>query len=224
MARGLGRVSAMGRRLGYAWPQRTTTVIKRKIKRLERKTANEVKAVNTVIDNNSPTDGASNIIHISPVAQGVTSLTRVGNWITAKKLLVNMLVYYTNEIVVTALPVPQVFARMVIFIDKSYTNALPTVANVIGTDTVENIAPNFEQADRIKILYDKIKPLSAGGGTGPNTVFRYKKRWRSGHKIHYNGAAATDYDSGNVYVLLMTDATVADVDFYGYCELQFTDS
>lgn len=214
---------SIARQLGFRQSDVGRKKIAKRVRKLERKTARELKATNVTITNNGPVDGTSSIIHLTPIAQGVTSLTRVGNWVTAKRMLANFLVYYSAVTVAVGAVLPQVFARVIIFVDKSYTNAIPTVAGVIGTDSVENIAPNFEQSDRIKILYDKIKPLSVGGGTGPNAIFRFRKRWRAGHKIHYNGAGATDYDSGNIYVMLMTDAT-AGIGFYAFTEVQYTDA
>lgn len=179
----------------------------RRIKRLEHNF--EVKYFNSSYT--TPLVAAGDVFPLTNIAQGDTALTRDGNDITLRSVRVIGSVSLSSD-------VPQSVAgsqtyRMIIFQDKQQVaDTDPAVTDVLLTAGVYSPYNYPAVKERFKILHDKLYTLNPQGAiaqfdAGIRQHQRNHNLWvfPTVKKMMFNGASATDYQKGGLFMLLIVD-------------------
>lgn len=138
---------------------------------------------------------------LNQIAQGSDYNQRNGNKVLDKYLQINMRIFLDPA--ATALATNTV--RVVILIDKKpQIGALNWNTVYTGTNNVTGLINKNSAGDRIVVLQDKKFVLNGG-----NMRLYYKKFFINLSRIHsqYTGPTATDYESGTIYILTISDVS-----------------
>jgi len=131
---------------------------------------------------------------LSQIAQGDTDSTRTGNSIFCRSTDMRGILRINGMGVAS-------IVRIMMFIDlQQVDDTVPTVTQVLDTASV-NSPLNNATVGRFSVLYDRKYTLTAV--RNPIIPVRIYRKMR--HHIRFNGANATDYQKGCIWVLVITD-------------------
>jgi len=220
------RVQQLNRRTTRG-PKTTGTLTSqvKSLQRIVKSLAPEVKYLDTVLDSvNVPNTGT--VVHITPVAQGVTQGTRVGNTINVSSILCTG--FWSRN---TTDPDVNALHRIAIVVDKEQVADTAPTAGDIFTSPAEPTfgAPNLANLERFRILY--LSPIYDAqmmvldsdnvATNSPSMRNTFEWSWKGNLKVSFNGANGTDMDKNNVYIVFLSNDTVSDFD--GTARIAFTD-
>jgi len=217
----LGRKRIYGGRLPVA---KRSKSISAKVTRLQRQVAvlrPELKWVTSGSSITNVDDGAGGIAYLSGISQGTDIVNRVGDYVHAKKIDINVKVVSGIESAAS-----HVTYRVLLVLDKDSNGTVPTiaaVANAILTGTQPINQLNRTTAGRFKILRDKILSSTALI-TGANE-FLWKWEVDLNHKMTFRGTAGSQAEAGknSLYLVCLSDGTADTVDFASSQQIGFTD-
>lgn len=112
--------------------------------------------------------------------------------------------------------------RMIVFIDKDSSGAVPTAADLLATTGTgyAPIAPlNDDNRKRYKVLTSKTMSLSPSDYNLP-----FKSYIPIRHHVRYNSPTFNDYDKGQIYVLFISDQNTAVPLFTLYSRVAYHDN
>lgn len=136
------------------------------------------------------------IIPLTNIAIGDTAVTRTGNSLFVRSIVMNM------NCSQNASALDNTFIRMILFIDtQQVSDTTPTFSNILAT-TGPNALVNLDTAGRYKFLKTWEFALST---QNPAKVIKYYKNIR--HHVRYNGSAATDIQKGGLYLAFVSSQT-----------------
>lgn len=166
----------------------------------------------------------SSVNLLNPVAQGVTTLSRIGREIQMKSLKIN----YETASGTSTIPV-----RMLAVYDKqtngiypyycgppllTIIGALPSITDILSTDAFTSQA-NLDNKDRFVTLMDVI--IKPGGST---TVDEQWRKFDLPVVFKGTGGAITDISTGGVYFMVASaSALAAPATYNAYTRIRYTD-
>lgn len=175
------------------------------------------------IDVNSTSTGYNTTATIAPlsqIAQGLTSITRVGDSFRLQTIEVRGRVFAaaaaTNSVV-----------RIIIFRDLDNDGVLPPATELMEIDSV-NSAPlspfKFNRKGRFSILYDQMMTTQSILATGVSSKEFVYKANLSGH-VQFLGttAASASNGKGSVYIYIVSDESANTPTVAYYSRITFTD-
>lgn len=178
-----------------------------------------------VIDREDSTDATDSgtLFHLNPLAQGVTSETRVGASIRMKNIFIRYRVSYNvsgdnNQAV-----------RVIVFVDKQSNGSITTVTDLL--ETADYLSPlDHLQGKRFHVLCDEMHSLYAGGNGIYNKCFidleQTEQTKALGH-VEYKGTAGTiaDVNTNAVYILFISSQATANYPAYDvYSRIKYIDN
>lgn len=163
------------------------------------------------------TSSAGAVVHLSPIAPGTDANERDGISVKATKLFVRGDISMNASAATSAM-------RIILFIDKQFNGALPTVAQILATASV--VSPlniTTTSADRFKILSDKVFTLS-NNGTQSRIVKMYK---RLSNHIRFDTSGTsppTGCLDGQICMLHISNEATNVPSFVYYSRLRYVDN
>lgn len=164
--------------------------------------------------NNSPVLNAQ-VFHLTNIAKGDDSNTRIGVDLNLKSFEWRILVNWnTNDTVTNAQNV-----RLTMFRDKQQSpDVIPTAASLFGAATVHTVDlfNPFTVPSRYDIIQDRVYTINqpnqtsagnVGNGQGRSRVFE-KWAFPLKHKVRYNGEFAGDIQRNGIYMCISSVTTV----------------
>jgi len=196
------------------------------IQRVMAKNSPEVKYFDSNVDaTNIPTTGT--VVPITAMAQGDTAITRTGN-----SIIVNTLRFGGFWSRTATDPSAVSFSRIAIVVDKqSISDTDPSAAQIFESPNEPVQAfPFIGSLDRFKIIYmsqvfdSNMMVLDSDQVlTHPPTQKSWVEiSWKGSVRVGYNGAATTDGQKNQMYVVFLSNGTT--VDFDGSCRVGFSDA
>lgn len=170
--------------------------LEKKVNKLEKLDAPEVKEVGTVFSN--PVDYNGQISEIMNIAQGLTSTTRIGDQVFLRRLKLRQKMSLASAQVDNCM-------RTIVFLDTLNTGVAPIltdVLNTVGTAMAPISAFNLVDSEtkRFHILYDSTHTLSSGINN-----YHHEKIIKVNKKLHYAGPNTTDGLKNRCYVCTLSD-------------------
>lgn len=160
------------------------------------------KAEVKVFDDTNATAGGNLLTVISPllpIAEGTGLKERVGQTVLLKHIAFKW--YLNMNPNSTENPTS---VRVCLVRDNQSDGAAPTYANVFPTDRVQSFENKTTMQHRFTVLYDKLVHFTLSATGVPNGQIgsgMFKKSYKTGKKVEFDGAAATDYHNGQVYLM-----------------------
>lgn len=137
------------------------------------------------------------VVHLSGINQGDTSVTRTGNSVFCRGLVLRMR-FAINATATTT------FCRIMLVIDQQQVSDTdPSVTSVLQTADVLSTL-HINQSGRYKILKSWLFSMDDARNQ-TRIIDHYQKLW---HHIRFNGAASTDIQKGGMYLLYLSDQAV----------------
>jgi len=168
----------------------------RKIRRLINVEKKYVDAANTdVISSTGNMFGGYPIVGF--ISQGDANTQRDGNSVLGQSIYIqHQFKQHTSA--------THTFVRVIVFVDKQQVaDTAPTSTMVLASDDVESMY-NYENKTRFEILSDKRWTFSTGSRAAVLTHYTIPYN----RHVRWNGTSATDYQKGQVWMLLIsTEAT-----------------
>lgn len=148
------------------------------------------------ISNTTYPNHLGTIIPLTDIAIGDTAVTRTGNSLFVRSIVMNM------NCSQNASALDNTFIRMILFTDtQQVPDTTPTFSNILASNG-PNALVNLDSAGRYKFLKTWEFALST---QNPAKVIKYYKNLR--HHVRYNGSAATDVQKGGLYLALVSSQT-----------------
>jgi len=170
---------------------------------------------------------AGDIVPLTNVAQGDTAILRDGNAITCRSIKIQGSLQSSAN---TA-PDVVVWYRIIIFQDKQQVaDTEPAVTDLLLTAVYPSVYNYPNALKRFKILWDKVYSFYPHSGAWDGTTDNfggqafYVNKWifPTQKQILFNGAAATDFQKGTIYMLTIGSATTMAPNFE--MQMCFTDN
>lgn len=149
----------------------------------------ETKAIN---NSSSVTvnDTTGQVLHMTAIAEGTASNQRSGRFIRSR--------YITSRLHLKMhASATQTLVRVVIII-SSDENAPTTSSFFTSQNALSTI--NLLYSDRYRIIYDNLVNLDTYNPTAALNIFRKPRQ-----RIKFNGTASTDYENGQMWMLLLSN-------------------
>lgn len=215
---GLGAVA--GYRTARRWRNRRaarnnkTSRINKRLRRLERGSG-EVKTHD--VDGQFTANTTGQIIPISMIAQGDTSITREG--LQIKPLSLEVKVLTTSDASSTVATTH----RLIVFKDKEMHGTHPTVANILESDGLLAL-PEHDTRPRFKFYRDVI--ISAEKAAQDSIYYKTYIKFKNKTRIYYSGTTAAEASSGKnqLYLYFLTNQATNTPDSYYQIRLRYRDS
>lgn len=145
------------------------------------------------------------IVYLTPVAQGITEITRNGNSIRAKSMDLKGYVTYDSG------GDDQQGVRLIMFIDYNYDGGnTPTVSgdaeSVLDNSNIQSFR-DLSNTDRFRVIYDKTFFVD-----GEHQTRQVKIHKELNHKVEYVGtnSSAASGGGGSIWMLLIGTQLVAN--------------
>lgn len=188
------------------------------ISALTKQVAGIAKMINTEdkyidLTTNGTISSSGTVFALNGVAQGLTDITRIGNKIRGKDVLVRQSFTINSSATNTLI-------RAILFCDKQYNGADPAVTDVLSSASV--LAPlNRDNTERFVILKDDLLTLTVSQDNAQKTRKWFKTiPWH----MYYSGTDATDasLQTNALCILLVSNeatnvpshSTISRVKFY----------
>lgn len=211
-----------------------------RLEKLVRGLKPEVKYIDVGLSStNVPTTGL--VVHMTPVLQGTSVATRVGDAIRCLWYEINFHALFSDSILVSTNESPT-FRFYVIQDLQQNPDTLPTLAQLVDSPSTPNtqlLTLESTMQGRFKILFDSKPQICSPGiqsGVGltllNNSIsIPMRAQWNFHRKfesqIRYNGSAATDQQKGALYFVvssnMITTGPAACFDFNGTSRVAYTD-
>lgn len=160
---------------------------------------NSEKKIHQVLNSNSAT--YSGILEtLSAVAQGDTEITRDGNSIYARYLNIRGSIMRSDS------STQQTNVRLMVILDNSVNPSSSTVSDVLAQSTVGTLYAPYGPLNRdtgrnrFKVLYTSLFAMDATDAVHP-----FKLNVEMRHHCKFTGSGSTDYKSGVIYLLCISD-------------------
>jgi len=161
------------------------------------------------------------IQHLTAIPQGVTEVTRVGEDVMLREIIVRGRLSDLTTTGTTSVPF---YYRFALVVDKQQVaDTAPAVTQVVDTADPVNALPNNSHSERFRFLW--VSPLIQNNAVLTGNQFPVcDHTWKGALKIGFNGANSTDIQKNGVYFMILTSDTGNTVDFAGVARLMYTDS
>lgn len=149
----------------------------------------ETKAINNS-GSVTPSDTTGSVLHMTAIAEGTASNQRSGRFIRSRYITSRLHLKMHSS-------ATQTLVRVVI-IKSSDENAPSTSSFFTSQSALSTI--NLLYSDRYQILYDNLVNLDTYNPTAVLNIFRSPR-----HKIKFNGTASTDYENGQMWMIMISN-------------------
>lgn len=159
-----------------------------------------------VFDDYAAAAALTTVSPLMPIAEGTGIKERVGLAVNLKHLAFRFRLHMNAN--ATANPTS---IRVSLVRDNQSDGAAPSYANCYPTDRVFSFINRTTMHGRFTLLYDKHIniPISATGvPEGQIGSGYFKKSWKVGKKVEFDGSAATDYHNGQIYLICKSSDAV----------------
>ncbi len=191
--------------------------LKSRVSGLEKDMRPEIKLVRTemavtVVD-------TGNIIHLTPVAQGITVNERIGNTVRLSSL------YIKGEVLMNTAAQSSTFKLLVVR-DRNSSGNPPAVADILDLAASAALRPysgnSIGNRKRFDFMYSSLTTLNnTGANTLPIKIYLNKKK-----SVNYTGPGDDDEGYGQIYLCLISGQSsgggVAPT-LKAICQFTFTD-
>lgn len=171
------------------------------------------------INNNSAITPAGVFSLMNGLVQGTSAVTRIGQRIIIRSILLNILLY--------GQPVqPYSMLRFMIIQDKQPNGAIFTLGSLLenpaaGSSTLSPL--NYDNTKRYKILWDK-RFVLCNSANQEKFIKYYKKVYIPVEYNVFNAGTVADINKNSLYLLVINSDNINVPSFSWYHRIRYTDS
>ncbi len=162
-------------------------------------------------------DSTGKVVSLNSIAQGITEITRIGNELTARRILITGFISNRN-----GTPADTV-ARIMLVRDRYPQNTLALIGEIINSagTSITNELRNMDFKERFKVMVDYRFSMDTLG----HSLIPFKILFKLNHQVKYVDNTADVPQTNNLLLVTMStisagaNAPTAVYDFrYSYCD------